>query len=61
MKKALAIILSVIMVFSMGITSFAAETDYAISNPYADVDWNTFSAYKTDLHSHRGNERYVEA
>ncbi len=52
MKKALAIVLSMIMVLSMGITSFAAETDYAISNPYADVDWDTFSAYKTDLHSH---------
>ena len=52
MKKALAIVLSVIMVLSMGITSFAAETDYTISNPYADVDWDTFSAYKADLHSH---------
>lgn len=52
MKKALAIVLSVIMVLSMGITSFAAETDYIIVSPYADVDWDTFSAYKTDLHSH---------
>ena len=52
MKKFFAVVLSIIMVASMGITSFAAETDYAISNPYADVDWGTFSAYKTDLHSH---------
>ena len=52
MKKTLAIILSAIMVLSMGITSFAAETDYAITNPYADVDWDTYSAYKADLHSH---------
>lgn len=52
MKKFFAVVLSILMVASMGVSAFAAETDYAISNPYADVDWDTFSAYKADLHSH---------
>ena len=52
MKKIIAVVLSVLMVFTMGISAFAAETDYAISNPYADVDWETYNAYKADLHSH---------
>lgn len=52
MKKFITVFLSILMVCTMGVTAFAAETDYAISNPYADVDWDTFSAYKADLHSH---------
>ena len=52
MKKFIAVFLSVLMVFSMGISAFAAETDYAISNPYGNVDWDSYNAYKADLHSH---------
>lgn len=52
MKKILAVVLSILIVASTGVIAFAAETDYAITNPYADVDWGTFSAYKADLHSH---------
>lgn len=52
MKKLIAVVLSVLIVASTGVIAFAAETDYSISNPYAGVDWDTFSAYKTDLHSH---------
>ena len=52
MKRFFAVVLSILMVASMGVSAFAAETDYAISNPYADVEWDTFSAYKADLHSH---------
>ena len=52
MKKFMAVILSVIMVLTMGISAFAAETDYAISNPYGNVDWDAYNAYKADLHSH---------
>ena len=52
MKKFIAIFLSVLMICSISVTAFAAETDYAISNPYADVDWSTYNAYKADLHSH---------
>ena len=52
MKKFIAVFLSVLMVCSISITAFAAETDYDISNPYADVDWTAYNAYKADLHSH---------
>lgn len=52
MKKFTAVILSIILVCTMGVSAFAADTDYAITNPYADVNWDTYSAYKTDLHSH---------
>ena len=52
MKKFIAVFLSILMVFTMGISAFAAETDYAISNPYGEVDWDAYNAYKADLHSH---------
>lgn len=52
MKKVIAVVLSVLMVCTMGVTAFAAETDYTITNPYANVDWETYEAYKADLHSH---------
>lgn len=52
MKKITAVVLSILMVCTIGISAFAADTDYAISNPYADVNWETYSAYKADLHSH---------
>lgn len=52
MKKFIAVFLSVLMVCTMGVTAFATETDYAITNPYGNVDWNTYNTYKADLHSH---------
>ena len=30
----------------------AAETDYTIVDPYAEVDWDTFRQYKANLHTH---------
>lgn len=52
MKKFIAVFLSLLMVCTMGVTAFAAETDYDITNPYGNVDWDTYNTYKTDLHSH---------
>ena len=52
MKKFIAVFLSVLMVCTMGVTAFAAETDYDITNPYGNVDWATYNTYKADLHSH---------
>ena len=30
----------------------AAETDYTIVDPYAEVDWDTWQQYKANLHTH---------
>lgn len=30
----------------------AGDVDYAIANPYENVDWDTYSQYKADFHSH---------
>lgn len=54
MKKFLSILMCVALVFTMSVPVFAADTDvdYAITNPYGDVNWDTYNAYKADLHSH---------
>lgn len=53
MKKAISLILSAILCFGFTVSVWAAEDDaYTISNPYADVNWETVSQYKTALHSH---------
>ncbi len=54
MKKFLSVLLSLVMVLSLGICAFAADTDidYNITDTYADVDWDAYNAYKADLHSH---------
>lgn len=56
LKKITAILLC--MVFAVQfctVGSFAAEKsvkNYVIDNPYEDVDWDSWKAYKTQLHSH---------
>ncbi len=59
LKKALAVLLSVITVFcfftsvaSAGEVTAPSEHDYTITNPYETVDWDTFDQYKASLHSH---------
>ena len=55
MKKTISVILSVCILFSLCSTAaFAAvtETDYTIVNPYEGVDWDTFTTYKANLHTH---------
>lgn len=54
MKKFLSILMCVAFVFTMAVPAFAADADvdYAITNPYGDVDWSTYNTYKADLHSH---------
>ncbi len=53
-KKTLSLALSAVMLFSFASIAFASGTDvdYKITNPYANVDFDTYSAYKADLHSH---------
>ena len=53
-KKAMSILLSVVIVMQLGICAFAGA-DYTIVNPYEKVIWsgdNAWGAYKGSLHSH---------
>lgn len=56
-KKIISIILSLTLIFTLAIPAFAADTaaediDYIIGNAYDSVDWDTWNAYKTQLHCH---------
>ena len=52
-KKALCAGISAAMLAAMAPLSFASgDVDYTITNPYAGVDFATYSPYKADLHSH---------
>lgn len=56
MKKIIAIILSVLMIFPLAGVSASAEEatekNYIIDNPYENVNWDTWTAYKAQLHAH---------
>ncbi len=55
MKKILSVLLSTILVlqvFGLCISVSADEIKYTISDPYEDVDWDTWKGYKTQLHCH---------
>ena len=55
-KKILALVLSALLLMSTGIiAASAAEADYTINSPYAEVIWegdDAWDAYKGTLHSH---------
>lgn len=57
-KKITAIILSLLMIFPLaGVSVSAQDTaetqkNYIITDPYEDVDWNSWKAYKAQLHCH---------
>lgn len=60
-KKLLSVVMSVLMVGSLIIgtaaSAYAAEDnigsyDYQITNPYKDVNWDTWKAYKSATHVH---------
>ncbi len=56
LKKITAIFLSVLMIFPLaGVCASAEETvtkNYIITDPYENVDWDSWNAYKTQLHAH---------
>lgn len=57
MKKFSALLLSILFLFTAIIPAFAADgdsgdIDYTISNPYENVDWDSYNRYKTELHCH---------
>ena len=55
-KKFVAVICSIVLLLSVfSVAAFADESavvDYTINNPYANVNWDTYSQYKADFHSH---------
>ena len=52
-KKLIAVLLAVMIsgVIAMPVSA-AEEKNYIIDNPYADIDWDSWGSYKTQLHSH---------
>lgn len=52
-KKLIAVLLVVMIsgVVAMPVSA-AEEKTYIIDNPYADIDWDSWGSYKTQLHSH---------
>lgn len=56
MKKLLSVLLTVILILGIIPFSVSAEKtvcdDFIITNPYENVDWNEWKAYKTQLHCH---------
>lgn len=61
MRKYISIIMSVVFILQFAfVTTYADNTasldrdntDYEITNPYENVDWETWKTYKTQLHCH---------
>lgn len=53
-KKIVATLLAVMIsgVAAIPVSAENAEKNYIIDNPYADIDWDSWGSYKTQLHSH---------
>lgn len=52
LRRALALILTAVLLAGCGISAFAADVDYRITSAYADVNWQTFGQYRANLHCH---------
>lgn len=57
MKKALSVIFSLLLLCNICVAASADSVtaekhDYTITSPYDNVDWDTWGAYKTQLHCH---------
>ncbi|MBR0112333.1 MAG: hypothetical protein IJM02_01160 [Clostridia bacterium] len=53
-KRILSVLLAAVMVLCLCFSAGAASQggSYKISNPYADVDWDSVNTYKVALHNH---------
>lgn len=56
-KRIFGVILSLVLIALLAFPAFAADKsaediDYIIGNAYESVDWDTWNAYKTQLHCH---------
>ncbi|HZK39841.1 MAG TPA: hypothetical protein VFD23_06800 [Clostridia bacterium] len=68
-KSCLSLVLSVALLLPFGIGAGAVQAtmgtkSYTITNPYETVDWNTWSHYKANLHTHStvsdGKDTFVD-
>ena len=53
--KAISVVMSAALITTcsaVGAFAQGGDVDYKINSTYANVDWNTYKQYKTDLHSH---------
>lgn len=61
----LALVFSFVLTYGFCFASAAEDVDYAITNPYANVNWSAVEQYKADLHCHTnasdGNDTLVES
>ncbi len=55
-EKFTSLFLAAVIACSLSVAAFAegsaSEKNYIITNPYDGIDWDTWNAYKTQLHSH---------
>ncbi len=54
-KKLLSFVLSIVMLSMLAVPAFALDSsgkDYIIKSPYETVNWDTWGAYKSNLHTH---------
>ncbi len=55
-RKALCVFLVLVIAGSLSLTAFASSEqgtkNYIIDNPYDGIDWESWNAYKTQLHAH---------
>lgn len=51
-KKSAALFISGLLLMPFAMTAFAAGGSYVINNPYSEVNWETWKAYKGNLHTH---------
>ncbi len=65
-KKSVVFLLALSFVLTYGFCfASAAETDFAITNPYANINWDAVKQFKADLHCHTtasdGNDTLKES
>lgn len=60
LRRTFSVTLSLILMATLALPSYSSNANtatapakgFVITNPYANVNWDTFNAYKTQLHSH---------
>lgn len=51
-RTVISVFLAALIALTCVLPAFAAQKDHVITDPYANIDWNAVTAYKTALHTH---------